>query len=103
MEGIFKIAKVAGIDALNQILLQMHDMTDQGHWRVRKIVFELYAFLGVEFGKDIFEKRGINDKFFTYLQNTAAAVRELGIQKSEELGSALGREWIIQDYIPKVI
>jgi len=38
-----------------------------------------------------------------YLSNTAASVRKMGINKSEELASAFKEDWIITDFIPIII
>lgn len=39
----------------------------------------------------------------SYLYNTAAAVRQMGIQKSVDLAKEFKREWIVECYIPKVL
>jgi len=56
-------------------------MTKDGQWRVRMAVFELIADLGIIFGKDIFIKN-LQTVFMGYLINTAASVRQMGIEKS---------------------
>jgi len=38
----------------------------------------------------------------TYLTNTAASVRKIGITKSEELANAFKEDWIISFFIPEV-
>lgn len=38
-----------------------------------------------------------------YLTNTAASVRQIGIQKSEILAKNFKQDWIITEYIPVVI
>ena len=38
-----------------------------------------------------------------YLTNTAASVREMGIEKSSEMAKAFGADWVMTNYIPKVI
>ena len=39
----------------------------------------------------------------SYLNNTAASVREMGIKKSKEVAEKFKADWVIQNYIPKVI
>ena len=39
----------------------------------------------------------------TYLWNTAALVRQMGIDKSAILAAHFKNEWIMQEYIPKVL
>lgn len=52
--GINKISKVVGIDNLQTFIATLGNMTKDGQWRVRMVVFELLANLGVEFGKKVF-------------------------------------------------
>ena len=53
-------------------------MTKDTQWRVRMAVFELIGKLSIAFGKDIF-MRSLADVFMTYLTNTAASVRSMGV------------------------
>lgn len=39
----------------------------------------------------------------SYLFNTAAAVRVMGIQKSRELAAVFKRDWVVESYIPTVL
>ena len=39
----------------------------------------------------------------SYLTNTASSVRDMGIKKSKELGEKFKQDWIVQNYIPKVV
>ena len=50
-------------------------------------VFELIADLAVIYGKDIFVKH-LQSIFMGYLTNTAASVRNMGVQKSAILAAA---------------
>lgn len=55
VEGLKKVADVIGPEVLQQALLvQLSGMTKDGQWRVRMAVFELIAFLGNKFEKDVF-------------------------------------------------
>lgn len=65
-------------------------------------VFELLGNLSKMFGKDVFVKH-IESIFMTYLTNTAASVREMGIKKSREIAEKFKGDWIINSYIPRVI
>ena len=55
-------------------------MTKEGQWRVRMGVFELIADLAVVFGKDVYVKH-LQTIFMSYLTNTAASVRQMGVAK----------------------
>ena len=65
-------------------------------------VFELIGDLSKMFGKDVFSKN-LESIFISYLSNTAASVREMGIKKSKELAEKFKGDWIINSYIPRVI
>ena len=69
-------------------------MTKDGQWRVRMGVFELIADLALIFGKDIYVKH-LQSIFMTYLTNTAASVRQMGVQKSAILAEAFKEQWIM--------
>lgn len=64
-------------------------------------VFELIADLAVLFGKDAYCKH-LQSIFMGYLTNTAASVRQMGIQKSAILAAQFKQEWIMSEYIPVV-
>ena len=104
VNGLVQIAKVLGIDLINsgQILSTLTNMTKDGQWRVRMGVFELIADLAIIYGKDVYVKH-LQNIFMGYLTNTAASVRQMGVQKSAVLAEAFKEGWIMQDYIPVVI
>lgn len=64
--------------------------------------FELIGNLAITFGKDIFD-RSLSTIFFTYMTNTAASVREMGVSKVKSLGEAFGEDWIMMTLIPKAV
>jgi len=64
-------------------------------------VFELIADLAIIYGKDVYLKH-LHSVFMTYLSNTAASVRQMGIQKSAILANAFKEQWIMADFIPVV-
>jgi serine/threonine-protein phosphatase 2A regulatory subunit A len=102
VSGLVKIANVVGADLLSaQLMTTLSNMTKDGQWRVRMGVFELIADLGVIFGKDLFQKH-LQATFMGYLTNTAASVRQMGIQKSAVLAKSFSQDWILQEYIPVV-
>ena len=68
------------------MLTTLGGMTKDGQWRVRMAVFELIADLGSIFGKELFVKN-LQQLFMTYLTNTAASVRNMGIEKSAMLAA----------------
>ena len=64
-------------------------------------VFELIADLAVVFGKDVYVKH-LQSIFMSYLTNTAASVRQMGVKKSAILAETFKEQWIMNDYIPVV-
>jgi len=64
-------------------------------------VFELIAELGFIFGKEVFCKN-LQSIFMGYLTNTAASVRQMGIEKSAILAQNFKQDWIMSEYIPVV-
>jgi len=77
-------------------------MTRDAQWRVRMAIFELIGELSKLFGKELFIKH-LESIFLSYLTNTAASVREMGIKKSRELAEKFKADWVLSNYIPKVI
>ena len=65
-------------------------------------VFELVGDLSKHFGKDVFTKH-LESIFLSYLSNSAASVREMGIKKSKELAEKFKADWVMSAYIPRVI
>ena len=64
-------------------------------------VFELIGDLGLIFGKEVFQKH-LQTIFMGYLSNTAASVRNMGIDKSKDLAQTFKQDWIMGDYIPVI-
>ena len=57
VRGLKKIANVVREDLLNtQLLTTLGNMTKDGQWRTRMLVFELIADLSITFGKDAYVK-----------------------------------------------
>ena len=102
VKGLVKIARVAGVEVLSSALLKtLAEMAKDGQWRVRMAVHELIAELGFIFGKDVF-CTSLQTIFLGYLTNTAASVREMGIEKSALLAQNFKQDWILNEYIPLV-
>ena len=100
---MIKLAPVVGAEMLNpNFLTTLSNMTKDAQWRVRNSVFELIGDMSKLFGKDQFQKH-LEGIFLTYLTNTAASVRDTGIQKSSELAEKFKGDWVISSFIPKVI
>ena len=80
-----KLAGVVGPDLLTPSLLTiLTNLTKDAQWRVRMATVELLGDMSLTFGKDVFMK-SIEPIFMQYLTNTAASVRDMGIQKSAEI------------------
>lgn len=65
-------------------------------------VFELIGDLSKLFGKEVFTKH-LESIFLTYLSNTAASVRDMGIKKAQQLAEKFKGDWVMQSFIPRVI
>lgn len=65
-------------------------------------VIELVGDLSLKFGKDVFVKH-LESIFMNYLTNTAAAVREMGILKLKEMAKQFKGDWVISNFIPKIV
>ena len=101
--GLTKVAQVIGPEILNaQFLTTLSNMTKDAQWRVRMSVFELIGELSKLFGKDVFIK-SLESIFLTYMSNTAASVREMGIKKSRELAEKFKQDWVNSSFIPRVV
>ena len=102
--GMIKLSSVMGPDLLqfNNFLSTMNNMTKDAQWRVRMAIIELIGDLSKYFGKDVFCKH-LEPIFMTYLVNTAASVREMGILKSGELAEKFKADWLLSSFVPKVI
>lgn len=101
--GLLKVAQVVGPDILNpQFLTTLTNMTKDAQWRVRMAVFELIGDLSKLFGKEVFTKH-LESIFLTYMSNTAASVRDMGIKKVKELAEKFKADWIMSSFIPRVV
>ena len=78
------------------------NLTKDAQWRVRMATVELIGEFSIEFGKDAFQ-RSIESIFMQYLTNTAASVREMGIEKAGEMAQKFGSDWVMNNFIPKVV
>jgi serine/threonine-protein phosphatase 2A regulatory subunit A len=102
IEGITKIANVIGQELLQQgFLTLLGNLTKDPQWRVRMGVFELIADLAIIFGREVYTKH-LSSIFMGYLQNTAASVRQMGIDKSAILAQNFKQDWIMSDFIPVI-
>jgi len=65
-------------------------------------VIELVGNFATIFSKEVFVKH-LEPIFMTYLTNTAASVREMGILKIKDIAEKFKADWIISSFIPKLI
>lgn len=56
-------------------------------------MIELLGDLAVNFGQPVYEKQ-LEVTFMHYLENTAAAVREMGISKVKAMATMFKADWI---------
>ena len=102
-QNMSKLASVVGADMLTPSMLSiLTNLTKDAQWRVRMATVELIGEFSIVFGKDAFQ-RSIESIFMQYLTNTAASVREMGIEKAGEMGQKFGSDWVINNFIPKVV
>ena len=81
LNGLLSVAAIAGPELLSQpILMALNNLTKDGQWRVRMTVIKLAAELAKLFGKEFYMKN-LDSMFSTFLNDTAASVRETGIEK----------------------
>lgn len=101
--GLIKVAKVVGPEILSApFTTTLTNMTKEGQWRVRMAVFELIGEMSKMFGKETFQKH-LESVFLSYLSNTAASVREMGVKKAKELAEKFKGDWVMSTFVPKVI
>ena len=90
-----KLGSVVGPDLLTPSLLSiLLERTKDAQWRVRMAAVELIGDFSLVFGKDPFV-RSIESIFMQYLTNTAASVREMGIEKAGEMAEKFGSDWVL--------
>ena len=65
-------------------------------------IFELIGEFALAFGLEVFQNN-LEAVFLTYLTNTAASVRKMGVQKTGQLAASFGESWVIEHLIPKVV
>ena len=65
-------------------------------------VIELVGDLALKFGKEVYMK-SLESIFMQYLTNTAASVREMGINKVQAMAVVFKSEWVVSSFIPKII
>jgi len=63
---------------------------------------ELVGDMGIKFGKEAFFKF-LEPIFMQYLNNTAAAVREMGIEKVKKMAKEWQGNWVVGFFIPKIV
>jgi hypothetical protein len=85
IQNLIKVADVVQTDLLSsQFLSIISNITKDAQWRVRMAVIELVGDMAIKFGKETFLKF-LEPIFMQYLNNTAAAVREMGILKVKKM------------------
>jgi hypothetical protein len=75
-----KIADILGLDLINPgQLTTIGNLLKDAQWRVRMAAVEFIGQFSVKFGKEAYQKN-FESIFMTYLNNSAAAVRNEGIK-----------------------
>jgi len=98
-----KLASIVGAELLSpNLLTALTTLTKDAQWRVRMAVFELIGELSAAFGIEIFQ-RSLETIFMQYLTNTAASVRNMGVEKAAVLAKTFGADWAIHNFVPKVV
>lgn len=101
--GLIKVSLVIGPDVISApFLATLTTMTKEAQWRVRMAVFELIGEMSKQFGKEVFQKQ-LETIFLSYLGNTAASVRDMGVKKGREIADKYKGEWVMASYVPKII
>jgi serine/threonine-protein phosphatase 2A regulatory subunit A len=100
--GLIKVSLVIGPDVISApFLATLTTMTKEAQWRVRMAVFELIGEMSKQFGKEVFQKQ-LETIFLSYLGNTAASVRDMGVKKAKEVADKYKGEWVMASFIPRI-
>merc|ERR1712166_448804 len=103
VQNLIKVADVVQQELLSsQFLSIISNITKDAQWRVRMAVIELVGDMAIKFGKDCFLKF-LEPIFMQYLNNTAAAVREMGISKVVKMAEQFHDTWVIGFFVPAII
>lgn len=101
--NMIKIAKQTGPDLLSPSSLTiLTNLTKDAQWRVRMAAIELIGDLSLEFGLEIYKSK-LESIFMSYLDNSAASVREMAIVKVGHLAEQFKSDWVLNSFVPKVI
>jgi serine/threonine-protein phosphatase 2A regulatory subunit A len=102
-KNLIKVADTVGPDLLSHNLIEiLKHLSEDANWRVRMAVYETLGKLSVLFGEEVYMKH-LEPVFMTYLKNSAAQVRETGINESAHLAEKFGRKWINDAFVQKVV
>jgi len=103
VQNLIKVADVVQQELLSPSFLTiLNNITKDSQWRVRMAVIELVGDMAIKFGKDAFLKF-LEPIFMQYLNNTAAAVREMGISKVKKMAKEFSGHWLTGFFVPAII
>ena len=108
-QKMIKLAPIVGDTLLTtNLLATLKQMTADPQWRVRMAVCELVGKLSVQLGADVYRPDGEKGKdlesiFIMFFTNPAAEVRETAANMAKDIGEAFGQEWVIGEFIPKIM
>ena len=104
VSDLIKLAPVLKTELLSTTLINLlQTLIKDSEWRVRMVTMQLIAELGLFYGSEVFKQTTLHKLFMKYLENTAAKVRQTGIEKSSVLAQKFGNEWVMQEYLPPVL
>lgn len=103
IQGLDRVAHIVGSDLLTpQMMTTLQGLTQDHQWRVKKAVFELIGSLAHIYDLNTYQ-RHLHDIFMNYLnKQTAAEVRNVGIEQSARLAKLFKEQWVCEVYIPPV-
>lgn len=101
LEGLVKMAGALGAKIFDQTLLDcFKSMIKEPAWRVRMNVYDLIGEIGLILGRQGFSET-LEEIFLSYFSDRAAAIREIGIEKSFQIAQKFGGDWVTEKLLPK--
>lgn len=103
VSGLNEFVGFVGDQIFETVLIStLKNLTMDSQWRVRQTVFKLLVTLSKTYGLEMYNKH-LQAIFMTYLTNSAASVRKVGVKGARELADVFKEQWVIKEFVPAVI
>ncbi len=97
------IGGIGGAEFFSQtILMALQNLTKDTQWRVRMAVVQVTTDLAKQFGRDFYQKN-LDPIFVSFLNDTAASVRNEGRERLKILATEFKSDWVINQFLPKLV